>query len=126
MLSQEIAYNVFKYFPKNRIITNTFKTLINEFSSVTTNNEGSGEIVLTNVNNPWEKRDMTYINDNIHSLTDSNLMNLYDNVERRGFFFQSYEKLNSFTESNEQGNESGKIKPSFSLTNLDKYMMQNK
>lgn len=94
MISQEIAYNVFKYFPKNRIITNTYKTLMNEYNITNLGNEYSTEIALANVNNPWEKRDPE-LNDRIHSLTDANLLNLYDNVnnmsaERRGNYLVSY------------------------------------
>lgn len=87
VLSQEIAYNVFKYFPKNRIITNTFKTILNEQNIANMGNEYSmsTELVLTNVNNSWERREAsTNINDHIHSLTDTNILNLYDNIDNRG------------------------------------------
>lgn len=84
MLSQEIAYNVFKYYPKNRIITNTFKTMIGENNA---NPNDSAEIMFTNVNNPWERREMTIQNEHFHSMTESNLLNLYDNVDRKGLLF---------------------------------------
>lgn len=132
VLSQEIAYNVFKYFPKNRILTNTFKTILNEQSIANMGNEYSmsTELVLTNVNNSWERREASAnINDHIHSLTDTNILNLYDNIDRRGIIIFLIKIKNIYLETPNLMRENemtGMMKPAFSLNNLEKYSMQNK
>lgn len=45
----------------------------------------STELLMNNINNIWERREPNMnINDQIHSLTDAHLLNLYDNIERKG------------------------------------------
>lgn len=83
----------------------------------------SSELLMSNINNIWERREPNMnLNDQIHSLTDAHLLNLYDNTERKGLLIIYIKPFIFFLDNTniQQILRNDMIKPSISLSNFEK------